>query len=151
MRSNTVNNQDIMTTQQPTRDAQHFSHDTFISPFTWRYGSESMRRIWSLHHQRVLSRRIWVALADAQQIAGLVTAEQVADLGAHQENIDIEGALEIEAEIHHDLMAEIRVYAEQCSVGGGIIHLGATSMDIEDNAEALRLRDALDVLIGGLS
>ena len=49
----------------------------------------------------------------------------------------------IEAEIHHDLMAEVRTYAEQCPTGGGIIHLGATSMDIEDNADAIRIRDSL--------
>jgi adenylosuccinate lyase len=55
--------------------------------------------------------------------------------------------LEIEAEIHHDLMAEVRAYAEQCPVGGPIIHLGATSMDIEDNAEVLRQREALDLLL----
>jgi adenylosuccinate lyase len=124
-----------------------FSHNTFISPFTWRYGSDDMRRIWSLGEQRRLWRRLWVALAEAQQTAGLVTAEQVADLRSHQEDIDIERALEIEAEIHHDLMAEVRTYAEQCSIGGGIIHLGATSMDIEDNADALRLRSALQLMI----
>lgn len=130
---------------------ENYSHDTFISPLTWRYGTEPMRRIWSLHYQRLLWRRVWVALAEAQQVAGLVSAEQVADLRAHAEDIDIERALEIEAEIHHDLMAEIRTYAEQCSVGGGIIHLGATSMDIEDNAEALRMRAALDLLVDGLT
>lgn len=105
-----------------------------------------MRRVWSLANQRRLWRRIWVALADAQQNAGLVRAEQVEDLRAHVDDIDIDRALEIEAEIHHDLMAEVRTYAEQCPVGGGVIHLGATSMDIEDNAEALRLRDALDLI-----
>lgn len=134
-----------------TIQTENYSHDTFISPLTWRYGTEPMRRIWSLHHQRLLWRRVWVALAEAQQAAGLVTPEQVADLRDHAEDIDIERALEIEAEIHHDLMAEIHTYAEQCSVGGGIIHLGATSMDIEDNAEALRMRAALDLLIAGLT
>lgn len=123
-----------------------FNHETYISPYTWRYGSEAMRRVWSLANQRRLWRRIWVALADAQQNAGLVRAEQVEDLRAHVDDIDIDRALEIEAEIHHDLMAEVRTYAEQCPVGGGVIHLGATSMDIEDNAEALRLRDALDLI-----
>ena len=97
-----------------------------------------MRRLWSEAHKRRLWRRIWVALAEAEQAAGLVTAEQVADLRAHQEDVDLARAQEIEAEIHHDLMAEVRTYAEQCPVGGGIIHLGATSMDIEDNADALR-------------
>ncbi len=106
-----------------------------------------MRQVWSEVHRRRLWRRIWVALAEAEQAAGLVTAEQVADLRAHADEINLARALEIEAEIHHDLMAEVRAYAEQCPVGGPIIHLGATSMDIEDNAEVLRLREALDLLL----
>ncbi len=57
-----------------------FTHDTYLSPFTWRYGSREMRQVWSEAHRRRLWRRIWVALADAEQAAGLVTAEQVADL-----------------------------------------------------------------------
>nr|WP_290665972.1 adenylosuccinate lyase [Ardenticatena sp.] len=124
-----------------------FSHRTFISPFTWRYGSPEMRAIWSEVEKRRLWRRIWVALAEAQERAGLVSAEQVADLRAHMDEIDIERAHEIEADIHHDLMAEVRTFAEQCPIGGGIIHLGATSMDIEDNADALRIRRALDLII----
>jgi len=124
-----------------------FTHDTYLSPFTWRYGSHEMRQVWSEAHRRRLWRRIWVALAEAEQVSGLVTAEQVADLRSHADEINLARALEIEAEIHHDLMAEVRAYAEQCSVGGPIIHLGATSMDIEDNAEVLRQREALDLLL----
>ena len=124
-----------------------FSHDTHLSPFTWRYGSDEMRSLWSETHKRRLWRRVWVALAEAQSAAGLVTAAQVDDLRASADNVDIERAHAIEAEIKHDLMAEIKTYAEQCAVGGGIIHLGATSMDIEDNADALRLRDSLDLLV----
>lgn len=124
----------------------NYSHDTYLSPFTWRYGSDEMRRLWSETHKRRLWRRIWVALAEAEQAAGLVTVEQVADLRAHQDDVNLERSLEIEAEIHHDLMAEIRCFAEQCPVGGGIIHLGATSADIEDNADAQRLRDSIVLL-----
>ena len=131
-------------------DEPVFTHDTYLSPFTWRYGSPEMRRLWSEAHKRRLWRRIWVALAEAELAAGLVTAAQVADLRAHQEDVDLARAQEIEAEIHHDLMAEVRTYAEQCPVGGGIIHLGATSMDIEDNADALRVRDALDLVLDRL-
>ncbi len=127
-----------------------FTHDTFLSPFTWRYGSEEMRRIWSDGYKRQLWRRIWVVLAETQQAAGLVTAEQTSDLRNHQGDIDLEHAHAIEAEIHHDLMAEVRTYAEQCPVGGGIIHLGATSMDVEDNADAMRLRESLDIITGKL-
>jgi adenylosuccinate lyase len=63
----------------------------------------------------------------------------------------VDRALAIEAEIHHDLMAEVKTFAEQCPVGGGIIHLGATSMDIEDNADALRLRESLDLILSQLT
>lgn len=127
-----------------------FTHDTFISPFTWRYGSEAMRHIWSEVHKRRLLRRVWVALATAQHEAGLVTAGQLADLRAHQDEVDIDRATQIEAEIKHDLMAEIKTYAEQCPVGGGIIHLGATSMDISDNVDALRVRESLDLILAAL-
>jgi adenylosuccinate lyase len=128
-----------------------FDHDTYLSPLTWRYGSEAMRRVWSERHKRLLLRRFWVALATAEHEAGLVTAEQLADLIAHQQDINLERAAQIEAEIRHDLMAEIRVYAEQCPVGGGVIHLGATSTDVLDNVEALRLREALDLLLAKLA
>lgn len=127
-----------------------FGHDSYISPFTWRYGSAAMREVWSEVHKRRLFRRIWVALATAQRDAGLVTDAQLNDLRSHQDAIDIARSAAIEAEIHHDLMAEVRVYAEQCPVGGGIIHLGATSMDISDNAEALRIRESLDLVLQGL-
>jgi len=125
--------------------SQYFTHQTYLSPFTWRYGSEAMRRVWSEEHKRYLWRKLWVALASAQQKVGLVQQAQVDDLQAHAAEINVARALEIEAEIHHDLMAEIKVFAEQCSIGGGIIHLGATSMDIEDNVDALRLRESLDL------
>jgi adenylosuccinate lyase len=102
-----------------------------------------MRTLWSDERRRKLWRRIWVALAEAEQSAGLVTAEQVADLKAHTDDINIPRALEIEKEIGHDVMAEVRTYAEQCAVGGGIIHWGATSADITDNGDVLRQREAL--------
>jgi adenylosuccinate lyase len=126
-------------------------YTTYQSPFTWRYGSEEMRSIWSEANKRILWRRIWVALAEVQGEYGLVSAEQISDIRAQMENVDLDRALEIEAEIHHDLMAEIKTYAEQCPVGGGIIHLGATSMDIEDNADALRIREALKIVLEKLA
>ncbi len=128
-----------------------FNHDTYLSPYTWRYGTNAMRSIWSQTHQRRLWRRIWVALAQAQHEAGLVTAEQVQDLRAHQDDIDIPRAHELESELRHDLMAEVHTYADQCEIGGGIIHLGATSMDIEDNTEALRLRESCDLILDSLT
>lgn len=123
------------------------SFEQFQSPFSWRYGSVEMRRIWSEVHKRQLWRRLWVALAEAQIPAGFVTPAQVTELQAHVNDVDMAQAHAIEAEIHHDLMAEVRVFAGQCPTAGGIIHLGATSMDIEDNADALRLRESLALIL----
>ncbi len=125
----------------------HFSHETYLSPLTWRYGSEEMRKIWSERHKHRLWRRVWVALAAAQYQAGLITAEQLADLQSHQEEVDLERIAEIESQIHHDLMAALRAFAEQCPTGGPVLHLGATSADIQDNADVLRIRDGLDLLV----
>ena len=127
------------------------SFSSYLSPFSWRYGSDEMRRLWSEEHKRRLWRRIWVALAETQSEFGLVTPAQVEGLRYHADEVNVERSLAIEAEIHHDLMAEVKVFAEQCPVGGGIIHLGATSMDIEDNADALRVRAALDLVLASLA
>lgn len=124
-----------------------FSHDTYLSPMTWRYGSDAMRAVWSETAKRRLWRRVWLALAAAQHAAGLVSDAQRDDLAAHVDAVDIDRAHAIEAEIHHDLMSELRAYAEQAPVGGAILHLGATSQDVEDNADALRLRAALDLIL----
>jgi adenylosuccinate lyase len=129
---------------------ESYTHHTYLSPFTWRYGSDKMRRLWSEEHKRQLWRRVWIALARAQSEVGLVTPEQVADLEAHQGDVDIARAHQIEARIHHDLMSEVRTFAEQCPVGGPIIHLGATSMDVEDNTDVLRQRESLVLLRGRL-
>ncbi|MEM2874468.1 MAG: adenylosuccinate lyase [Candidatus Hadarchaeales archaeon] len=126
-----------------------FDHTTFLSPFTWRYGSPEMRRIFSEVERRAAWRRTWVALAESQFRHGLLTKKELDDLKSKMgpEHINIERALEIERETRHDLMAEIKAYAEQCPVGGGKIHIGATSMDIEDNADVLRMKRALDLIL----
>jgi len=125
-------------------------YETYLSPYTWRYGSPEMRQIWSEVYKRTLWRKLWVALAEAQAEYGLVKMDQVADLREHMGMVDVPRALEIEAEIHHDLMAELKVFAEQCPLGGGILHLGATSTDIEDNADVLRQRESLARVLGDL-
>ena len=123
--------------------AEVFDHTIYESPLSWRYGSEEMKEIFSEVHKRKLLRRVWIALARAEEKAGVVSKEQVEELEAHKDDIDIEKATEIENVIHHDLMAEIKTYASQCPKAGGIIHLGATSMDALDNADAVRFTEAL--------
>ena len=127
-----------------------YDYTTYLSPFTWRYSSAKMRHVWSEVHKRRLWRQLWVTLAKTQAEFGLISTEQVQDLQAHQKQIDMDRALAIEAEIHHDLMAELKTFAEQAHLGGGILHLGATSADIEDNADALRIREALDIILSQL-
>jgi len=120
---------------------------TYQSPFSWRYGSVEMRALWSEYYKRIVWRRLWVALAEVQAEFDLVSPEQVADLRAHMEHIDMERVMQIEAHLKHDLMAEIRAFGEQCKIGAGIIHLGATSMDIKDNADIIRIRESIDLLL----
>jgi adenylosuccinate lyase len=120
---------------------------TYQSPFSDRYGSEEMRRLWSEVTRRRMWRRIWVAVAEVQAAAGLVTADQIDDLKAHAEDIDLQRAAEIEAEIGHDLMAELRTYAEQCPRGGRVLHWGMTSADVQDNADVARQRAALALVL----
>jgi adenylosuccinate lyase len=109
-----------------------------------------MREAWSDESKRRLWRSIWVSLARVESEFGLVTESQVQELAAHSGEIDIARALEIEADIRHDLMAEVKAFAERCPTAGGVIHLGATSMDVEDNADALRMRRALDLVVEAL-
>ncbi len=127
------------------KNSSDFTHETYLSPFTWRYGSEEMRAVWSEAHKRRLWRRVWVALAAAQQQAGLVTPGQVADLQSRQDDVNLARAAEIEAEIHHDLMAEIHTFAEQCPVGGPIIHLGATNLLVHPSHHRYSLRSLFSV------
>jgi len=128
-----------------------FDYDTYLSPFTWRYGSPEMRQLWCEAHKRRLWRELWCTLAEVQAEFGLVQPEQAADLRLHAAEVDLERSLALEAEIHHDLMAELKVFASQSPQGGGILHLGATSADIEDNADVLRMRQALDLVLAQLA
>lgn len=121
--------------------------ETYQSPYSWRYGSPEMRRIWSEYNKRLIWRQLWLALAEIQYDYGIVDQLQVEDLREHLNEINIAHSLEIENEIGHDLMAELRTYAQQCKVGGGILHLGMTSMDIIDNADILRVKEALMIIV----
>jgi adenylosuccinate lyase len=122
------------------------SYTEYQSSFSWRYGRPELRELFSEHMRRRLWRGVWVALATSQNRSGLVTDEELADIQAHSSEIDIEAALKIEHEIGHDLMAEIMVFSDQAKIGGGKIHLGATSMDIEDTVETYRIKRALSLV-----
>ncbi|MBI4033168.1 MAG: adenylosuccinate lyase [Candidatus Blackburnbacteria bacterium] len=105
-----------------------------------------MRKLFSEKHKYELWRKIWVALAEAQHKAGIVSKKELADLQKHRDNINIRRILEIEKEIKHDVVAGIKEFAEHAKVGGGKIHLGATSMDIVDNSDILRIKEGLGLI-----
>jgi len=89
-------------------------HSVYQSPFSWRYGSAAMRAAGGDLTKRRLWRSIWVSLARVEHEFGLVSAAQVEELAAHVDDVDIDRSLAIEAEIQHDLMAEVKAFAEQC-------------------------------------
>ena len=130
-----------------------FGYGDFLSPFTWRYGSKEMRELFSERKRRATWRQVWLALAVAQRKRGLLTDEELADIGANagRDRLDIAKSQELERTIRHDLMAELRVFASQAKKGGGKLHLGATSMDIEDNADILVYTQATELLLAKLA
>jgi adenylosuccinate lyase len=134
-------------------EQDRFGFDDFLSPFSWRYGSPEMRRLFSERGKRGEWRRVWLALAESEGEAGLISKSELRSIrkvadGAH---VDVARAHELEREIHHDLMAELRTFAAQAGSAGGKLHLGATSMDIEDNADVLTYSKALRMLLARLA
>ena len=110
--------------------------DVYENPLTSRYASRAMRRIFSPNRKFRTWRRLWLALARAQHELGLpITAEQLAELEAHLDDINYEVADAREREVRHDVMAHVHAWGERCPGARGIIHLGATSMDVLDNVK----------------
>lgn len=87
-----------------------------------------------------------MSLAKAQYAKGLVSKKELDDLASHESLIDIDWILELEKETKHDVVAAIREFSEKAKIGGGKIHLGATSMDIVDNTDAIRQKEALSII-----
>ncbi len=119
---------------------------TYQSPFSWRYGSEKMRGIFSEENKYRTWRKLWVALAKAQNSTGLVSTEELKDLEKNVDDFDIGRILEIEKDTNHDVVSALKEFSEKAKIGGGKIHLGATSQDIVDNAETLRNKEALNII-----
>ena len=123
------------------------AHDRYISPFSTRYASEEMQFIFSEDNKFRTWRRLWIALAKAEQKQGLpITDEQIAELEAHAEDINYEDAVRREREVRHDVMSHVWAYGQQCPKAAGIIHLGATSCYVGDNADVLIMRQGLTVV-----
>ncbi|MBR2696160.1 MAG: adenylosuccinate lyase [Parasporobacterium sp.] len=119
-------------------------NEKYESPLSSRYASEFMLKLFS-HDTRIQTwRRLWVALAKAESELGLpITEQQVQELEANIENIDYEAAAKREKEVRHDVMAHVYAYGLAAQEAAGIIHLGATSCYVTDNADLIIYREAL--------
>ena len=100
----------------------------YLSPFSTRYASKEMQFLFSADFKFRTWRKLWIALARAEQAEGLaITDEQIAELEAHAEDINYDVAEAREREVRHDVMSHVFAYGEQCPKARAIIHLGATS------------------------
>ncbi len=125
--------------------------DRYESPLASRYASERMLELFSPDNRYRTWRKLWTALAEEEMKLGLPIEErQVRELAAHIDDIDYECVRLREKEVRHDVMAHIYAYGKAAPSAAGIIHLGATSCYVTDNADLIIYRDALDLVRAGL-
>lgn len=123
------------------------SNQYYQSPLSLRYASKEMQEIFSNDKKFKTWRRLWIALAQAEQELGLdVTDEQIEELIAHKDDINYDVAKEREALVRHDVMSHVYAYGVQCPKAKGIIHLGATSCYVGDNTDLIIMHEALELV-----
>ena len=116
----------------------------YESPLSTRYASEYMLKLFSQDTRYQNWRKLWVSLAKAEMKLGLpIRSEQVSEMEAHIEDIDYECVKKREKEVRHDVMAHVYAYGKAAPSAAGIIHLGATSCYVTDNADVVIYRDGL--------
>src|SRR6056297_3123246 len=112
-----------MSRDELVRETRMYEH-----PLVKRYATREMSYIWSPEKKFSTWRRLWIALAKAEQELGIpITDEQIAQMEEHIMDIDFDRAEEKEAETRHDVMAHVYTYGESAPAAQGIIHMGATS------------------------
>ena len=130
------------------------STDKYTSPLSERYASKEMQYIFSPDKKFKTWRKLWIALAEAENELGLkneqggpaVTTEQIEELKAHAEDINYDVAKEREKLVRHDVMSHVYAYGQQCPKAAGIIHLGATSCYVGDNTDVIIMTEALQLV-----
>ena len=121
--------------------------DKYVGPLCERYADEKMQKIFSPDNRYSTWRKLWVALAESEKELGLnITDEQIAEMKSHIYDIDYEKEAEYERQLRHDVMAHIYTYGDSCPTARGIIHLGATSCYVTDNADTLLMKEGLEAV-----
>ncbi|MHC1786731.1 MAG: adenylosuccinate lyase [Christensenellales bacterium] len=127
-------------------------HELYVSPFSQRYASQPMQALFSNQHKVALWRRLWLWLAEAQRELGLdISPAQLAQMAEHLDDIDFEAADRYEKTLRHDVMAHVHAFGDAAPLARPIIHLGATSCYVGDNADIIILREAMTLLEGRLA
>jgi adenylosuccinate lyase len=122
-------------------------YDKYVSPLSERYASKEMQYIFSQDKKFTTWRKLWIALAEAENELGLpVTREQIDEMKEHQDDINYEVAKAREKEVRHDVMSHVYAYGVQCPKAKGIIHLGATSCYVGDNTDLIIMTEALKLV-----
>ena len=123
----------------------------YENPLISRYASREMQENFGEEKKIRLWRRLWVALAESEMELGLpITAEQVAELKSHVDDIDFEKAEMLEKSTRHDVMAHVKAFGIAAPKAAGIIHLGATSCFVDCNADLIIMKDGLGLILGKL-
>jgi adenylosuccinate lyase len=123
------------------------SHDVYTSPLSERYASRAMLELWSPRTRYGLWRELWLALAQAERELGLEIPEAaITQMRAHLTDIDFEAVAVYEQKFRHDVMAHIHAFGDVAPAAKGIIHLGATSAYVTDNADLMLMRRGLRLL-----
>jgi len=118
-----------------------------IHPIDYRYGTAEMKHVWSQENRLNKLLQVEAALARAEADMGLIPADSAEIISESISSVKAERVDEIEAEIHHDMMAVVTAISEQCRDDAGKwVHFGATSNDILDTATALQIKDAIDLM-----
>lgn len=121
--------------------------DIYENPLITRYASKEMAQNFSDDKKFRTWRKLWIALAEAEKELGLdISDEQIAEMKAHQDDINYDVAEAREKEVRHDVMAHVYAYGVQCPTAKPIIHLGATSCYVGDNTDIILMRDGLDII-----
>lgn len=127
------------------------SHEQYENPLITRYASKEMSQIWSAQRKFSTWRKLWIALAEAEQELGLsISDAQIAELKVHVDDIDFDAARDHEKRLRHDVMAHVHTYGDVCPGAKAIIHLGATSCYVTDNTDLILLREAMELVRGRL-
>jgi adenylosuccinate lyase len=119
----------------------------YETPLVSRYASAQMSELFSPYNQCITWRNIWIALAQAEKDVGIEISDvQINELISNLEHVDFQTIHAYEKKLKHDVMAHIHAYADLCPIARPIIHLGATSCTITDNADLIIMRSALLLL-----